>query len=99
MATLLKTFPPPTRLHYNTISPKWLDGRIWKLKMGRDFTNPNIVWSIRMAARRMGVKVKVGSMKDGAVVVQALKRKRGEDGKGKRKPKPKPRKERPTRAH
>ena len=71
MARIVDSFPARTGSRYPW--PEWLDGRIWELERGVDFTaSPTSIRTSAMhAATRRGIKVRV-SQKKNKVYVQAL---------------------------
>ncbi|MEM2990168.1 MAG: hypothetical protein QXQ02_03185 [Halobacteria archaeon] len=53
---------------------RMLDGKIYLLERGKDYTckDVSLAGQVRLAAKRRGLRVKIGRHKDG-VVVQAVK--------------------------
>jgi hypothetical protein len=52
---------------------EWLDGRVWKLKEGEDYTctPASLTVQARLAAKKMGVKVRYHLL-EGYVIVQGI---------------------------
>jgi hypothetical protein len=52
---------------------RWLDGKVWKLEQGRDFTSTvhSFQSQLRKAASRRGKRFKYSDQGDGVIVIQA----------------------------
>lgn len=74
MAEILESFDFP-RKKWLYPTDEWLDGRIWKLTRGADFTGKvgSMDQYLRHAAKRMGVKVLISVRDDSTVIVQAVR--------------------------
>lgn len=74
MARTVKTFPPDQRGRAPRVSKyePWLDGQVWKLVEGKDFTMPakSLIPILRTLAKRRGLKARAVVRPDG-VYVQA----------------------------
>lgn len=84
MAKVVKQFPEKGSLNGRSIYPwqRWMDGRIWELRQGKDFTPKpmNFSQQVYMKAKQLKVKAHT-AVRGNRVYVQAVKI---APGKGKR---------------